>query len=379
MDNNIIFDYDKKTKDEMIDEFRNFLYHEYIKITISDHYTISEDNLKQYIDEFLKKHNRNSNITFDRFMNKKFSNLKNRKIIFNYKNEVKSQLIAILKNPNTSLNIRNTYNMLVEKNKVNKNFDILDFVGHDGVKIDWHNFVGDNYDINLMFATEKEKNFDMCSISNMIQDLDNFNIDNLSDFEDICDNALTYLIHSQGYTLNDFYNVLYNDCVDARLKQSPFLNSIIKAIRDIKGFQYCTNELTVLTNVSKYFIEDFVNSLVDNTKDFYFYKANIYRIELFNEWQGVSSDAYIILEKDLYIPTNMLKNWQMENVNNKELNNRYTVASTCIFTSADWIFPVVIKNSKNRPKMIEEDYSETFNTICKRQSELEEQEVVLEN
>ena len=115
MDNNIIFDYDKKTKDEMIDEFRNFLYHEYIKITISDHYTISEDNLKQYIDEFLKKHNRNSNITFDRFMNKKFSNLKNRKIIFNYKNEVKSQLIAILKNPNTSLNIRNTYNMLVEK------------------------------------------------------------------------------------------------------------------------------------------------------------------------------------------------------------------------------------------------------------------------
>lgn len=381
------YSYDEETKDKMTKEFVNYIYNnienfwglnadrmiDIIPTSCAD--VISSFNMKRFIDDFVDTHKTAPLLTFNEYMYDAITDLKAEEI-FDCESEVVAEIIDFIKEKAPD-NIKRTYAMLLEDGF--NNTDLLNFVGYKGYNIDWHDYLMSGYDVNLMFATEKEKNFDMCSISDMTQDLDNFNIDNLHDFKETCDNALTYLIHSQGYTLNDFYNASYDK--DSELRQSKFLKSLIEEVNEL---QYCMNELTILVTINKDNIDDFVNGLVDDTKDFVITKDdnngydNSFTIGLFNEWQGAGSVLGICLEKDLHIPTTMLRNWQMENVNDRELNNGYTVDTVYGFGKCLCDMCVKIENSENRPKMVEEDYSEAFNTIHEEQEKEEENKRLLE-
>lgn len=380
------YSYDEETKEEMTKEFINYIYDniEYFPYLNADRTidiaptsyddVISSFDMKRFIDDFINTHNTVSSLTFDEYMYDAITDFKAEEI-FDCESEVIAEIIDFIKEKAPD-NIKRTYAMLLEDGF--NTMDLLNFVGYEGYNIDWHDYLMNKYDVNLMFATDKEKNFDMCSISDMTQDIGNFNIDNLHDFKEICDNALTYLIHSQGYTLNDFYNASYDE--DSELRQSKFLKSLIEEVYELS---YCMNELTILVSINKDNIDDFANSLVDDTKDFVITKDDnngydSFTIGLFNEWQGAGSVFDICLEKDLHIPTTMLRNWQMENVNDRELNNGYTVDTVYGFQEYVWDMCVKIENSENRPKMVDEDYSEAFETICEEQEKEEENKRLLE-
>lgn len=151
-----------------IEDFSHFLFDKFTEITNSSHTieifqedysdVIPKENMKQYIDEFVRDNKYNSDLTFDDFMSNKILELK-AETVFDYESEVASQLIDMLNSPTTPQDIRNTYDMLVAENDGNKNldmWDLFDFAGYNGPEIDWHDFIG-IYDINIMFATENEK------------------------------------------------------------------------------------------------------------------------------------------------------------------------------------------------------------------------------
>lgn len=377
------FDFSKDVRNKKIEDFSHFLFDKFTEMTNSSHTieifqedysdVIPKENMKQYIDEFVRDYKYNSDLTFDDFMSNKILELK-AETVFDYESEVASQLIDMLNSPTTPQDIRNTYDMLVAENDGNKNldmWDLFDFAGYNGPEIDWHDFIG-IYDINIMFATENEKNLDMGSIYGMttyIEDVPDdiaeheFMEDN---FKKECDNALTYLLHTQGYTLADFYKVLYKN-----EKADNFLDSVKDEFYNCTSFM---RELTILTVLDRDNIEDFVDSINNPDKNLLFKAYST--VGLYNEWQGSGGPFEITLDKDFEIPTSMIRNIQFEHIHDKNINNGYTVDDVYSFASSSWCDNMETTDADNS-KIISEDYSDAFKILCEAKEEyLEEQEQI---
>ena len=374
------FDFSKDVRNKKLEEFSHFLFDKFTEMTNSSHTievfqedysdVIPKEDMKKCIDEFLRDNKYNSDLTFNDFMNNKILELK-AETVFNYESEIASKLIDMLNSPAIPQDIRNTYNMLVVENDGNKNldmWDLLDFAGYNGVEIDWHNFVG-IYDLNIMFATENEKNLDMGSIYGMticIEDIPDDIAEHKfmeNNFKKQCDNALTYLLHTQGYTLTDLYKVLYKN-----EKADNFLYSVKDELNDcISSMQ----ELTILTVLNRDNIEDFVDSINNPNKSLSFKAYST--VGLYNEWEGSGGPFQITLDKDFEIPTSMIRNIQVEHIHNKNINNGYTVNDVYGLTSSVWCDNMKTKDTDNS-KIISEDYSDAFKILCEAKEEYLEEE-----
>lgn len=166
--------------------------------------------------------------------------------------------------------------------------------------------------VNILLGTDTERNYDMGSI------VIAYGNDYQYPFKDYAkpdaddyDNALTYLIHQQGHTVQD---VLANhlDCClsEEQISKSGFIKGVCTDIEE--NSSEAMSELGVYIELSGDEIANFCDKLSD--KNAYFVFDKDVNIGLFNEWSGTCGYPDNYLERDFIVPTTMVRNVQIEGV-----------------------------------------------------------------
>lgn len=208
-------------------------------------------------------------------------------------------------------------------------YEILEVGGFEGINYDIKEFLDYDYRINLMFATPYERNCDMSLIPR---------------FEDVDNNALTYLIRQQGYDVHEVFKSLKED----RINDSAFVRSVVDELREQS---YSMAELTALVTARG---ENLLN-LLDNIahENNYVSISKDATIGLYNEWNGSGSMFEIQLEKPAVFPTSMVRNVQIEGAGKE--NSGYTVDAVYGLVSKAWLIGNV-EIVKEAPALKEENF-----------------------
>lgn len=164
--------------------------------------------------------------------------------------------------------------------------------------------------VNVLLGTDTERNYDMGSIVTAYGNDYQYPFKDYAkpDVDDY-DNALTYLIHQQGHTVQD---VLANhlDCClsDEQISKSEFIKGVCTDIEE--NSSEAMSELGVYVELSGDEIVEFCNKLSD--KNAYLVFDKDVNIGLFNEWSGTCGYPDNYLERDFVVPTTMVRNVQIE-------------------------------------------------------------------
>lgn len=207
-------------------------------------------------------------------------------------------------------------------------YAVLDLGGWNGIDVDYKSYLDRDYFLNIMLATSEEQNMDMNSISD-------FFIQREQSEETLkkeSDNALTYLIHQQGYTVKDITKAYSN-----KETASEFVKS---TKQELDSLEHSSSELTMCVSLKGQALIDTLDALLD--------KDNIQNLKvspkttvgLFNEWNGSCSNLDIKLEKDFIFPNNMVRNIQVDKSSHRDFSNAhkygYTVQNVCDPAAAVW-------------------------------------------
>ena len=230
-------------------------------------------------------------------------------------------------------------------------YEYLENAGYQGVKFDLNDILG-TYQLNLMFATEQEENYDMGSIHNM------FYADNIESEEvlqKVNDNALAYLIEQQGYTVKEVVEAFKSE---EKVSDSKFINSVVAEASNYFGYM---GELTLLASVSGKDTTDLLEAIAKGKGDIdisSYDKNPEINLGIFNEWAGCGSLLELHLEKNVLIPTSMIRNLQVEHAG-KDLNHGTTVNSTYGLIGSAWQ-NVELKQNNDELTWEKEHKKETF-------------------
>lgn len=158
----------------------------------------------------------------------------------------------------------------------------------DGIKEHLENL---KINVNITLATANELNYDMSSI------IVSFGTDYLSpEYEMVdatyLDNAITYLVNQQGYSIKDLYDVLLGNA-----DGGTFLNSVAREIENNPA--EATTGLTILVNVS---LDDY-GKILSNEGSITVSEST--EIGLYNSWIGGGSVFEIKLDKPFTFPASM--------------------------------------------------------------------------
>lgn len=228
-------------------------------------------------------------------------------------------------------------------------YEVLAEGGYEGATVDYESFFRKDYHINLMFATPKEENYDMGAIPTMFYE----SADKSADFDYFTDNALTYLIHQQGYTLADVYEGIVHP---EKVAENTFLKSVVEEIDNFPN--YSMAELTALISLSGKDLLDTLDAIANGREYIVLSKGTM--IGLYNEWQGTGSMLEIQLERDAIIPTSMVRNVQFEGERGGKVkeNNGYTVDECFGLIGSCWTEGEVSLTAE-APLLREEDMKKT--------------------
>jgi hypothetical protein len=182
--------------------------------------------------------------------------------------------------------------------------------------------------MNVMFATPKEENMDMGSIvtsfgSYALPDIDRLNETDL-------DNALVYLIHQQGHTVKEVYDCLFENPRGFRsVEPSEFVKSVVNEI--VNNPSEAMSELTALIKINGEDLDDFIKKINSNEEGLCMCFDKGTTVGIYNEWTGGGSVLEIELEKDLVIPTSMVRRVEIESRQSK-----YTLDSVYGLCGSAW-------------------------------------------
>ena len=194
--------------------------------------------------------------------------------------------------------------------------DIIDDLNECGyIGVDYN--IGDllkntSVKVNILLGTDTERNYDMGSIVTAYGNDYQYPFKNYAkpDADDY-DNALTYLIHQQGHTVQE---VLANhlDCClsEEQISKSGFIKGVCTDIEE--NSSEAMSELGVYVELSGDEIVKFCDKLSDKNAYLVFDKE--VNIGLFNEWSGTCGYPDNYLERDFVVPTTMVRNVQIEGV-----------------------------------------------------------------
>ena len=204
--------------------------------------------------------------------------------------------------------------------------------------------------LNIMLATENERNFDMGAITDFFQtDLSSANGKELMD---CYDNALTYLIHQQGYEVSQLLDIHYGD----KEPVSTFLKSVSNEINN--NYYSGMSELAILASAKGNELLKTLDNISKGTGCLEVSKDAV--LGLYNEWSGTGSDLDIELEKSLIFPTNMIRNLQIESKSQK-LNDGYTINAVYGFGGDAW--KAEVKRTKDSPTLLKEDSTKVLDKL----------------
>lgn len=238
-------------------------------------------------------------------------------------------------------------------------FDLLEEAGYNGIDVNLADLLRNTrLHVNVMFATKEEQNYDMSSIVTAFGSWKTPCPNDVKDF----DNALTYLIHQQGHTVEDVYDCWFVNPQGFPYKhQTNFVESVVDDI--VNNSSEGLSELCALIELTGWDIVTFFEAVLNNQGYIKFEKNT--ELGIFNEWSGCGGLLEIQLEKDFVIPVNMIRNIQIEGAGKE--NNNYTVDSAYGLIGSCW------KNSFSftdiEPELVSENYTQCINKLNQMLSE----------
>lgn len=225
-------------------------------------------------------------------------------------------------------------------------------VGYKGIEMNVDDILRQSkLRINIMFATKKEKNQDMGSIIRAFGNDYRLPFANWSVSEEDYDNALTYLIHQQGYTVKEMLICLMKDDYD---RHDPFIASIFHEIANNSA--EAMSELTTLVSLSGNDIIQFFNTLLKGKGYLAFGPDTV--LGIFNEWNGSGSVLEIELEKPFVVPVSMIREIQVEGV---DPPHTYTVSNVYGMGGPCWEDDLSYTDIP--PELVQEDIGQTIAKI----------------
>lgn len=231
-------------------------------------------------------------------------------------------------------------------NEFDLDYDILEETGYNGVDVNLEDLL-DNTELhlNVMFATKQEQNYNMSSIVTAFGSWKEPCPRDKTDF----DNALTYLIHQQGHTVQEVYDCLF---ANPRGFSFDYQTNFVESVADdiVNNTSEACSELCVLIKLSGQDILTFFDMILKN--DYYIKFGTDVELGVFNEWSGCGGTLDINLEKDFVVPVNMIRNIQIEGAGKE--NNGYTVNSVYGLVGTCWKDSFCFADEA--PELTSEDY-----------------------
>ena len=214
--------------------------------------------------------------------------------------------------------------------------------------------------MNLILATENEQyqalsSFYVQSSFEELAEMDG------EDFEELSNNALTYLIHQQGHTVEEVFSVF-----DSMNTESCFVGSVADEINFDDSMT--ASQVVVLVSAGGQELLDLLDCIAKKEGSIEISADS--SVGLFNEWLGTCSQLDIQLEQPAVIPVNMIRNLQIENAGNE--NNGITINGLCDLSGEFW--QGEISMTDEQPELVHEDISairEAFRKNKEKQAEID--------
>ncbi|MEE5994120.1 MAG: hypothetical protein V3G42_12920 [Oscillospiraceae bacterium] len=181
------------------------------------------------------------------------------------------------------------------------------------------------------------------------------NIESEEVLQKVNDNALAYLIEQQGYTVKEVVEAFKSE---EKVSDSKFINSVVAEASNYFGYM---GELTLLASVSGKDTTDLLEAIAKGkgSIEISSYDKNPeINLGIFNEWAGCGSLLELYLEKNVLIPTSMIRNLQVEHAG-KDLNHGTTVDKTYGLIGSAWQC-VELKQNNDELTWEKEHKKETF-------------------
>lgn len=217
-------------------------------------------------------------------------------------------------------------------------WDDLYEAGYTGIDMNLDDLLSrSSFNVNVFFATETERNFDMGSIVNAFgNDYRDPSLEDV-DAEDL-DNALSYLVNQQGHSVAEVYGNVDN----------AFIRSVREEIDE--NSSEAMSELCALVRMDGQQLLDFIEKR-DAAKDSLVLPKDYATMGIFNQWAGCGGMLDIQLEKDAVLPLSMVRGFQVEGQTDPD---GYTVNETYGLVGSAWM-PVHYRVGTETD--VKEDYS----------------------
>ena len=198
-------------------------------------------------------------------------------------------------------------------------WDDLYEAGYTGIDMNLDDLLSrSSFNVNLFFATETEKNFDMGSI------VDSFGNDyrepRLEDIDaESLDNALSYLVNQQGHSVEEVFGNPDN----------AFIHSIREEI--VENSSEAMSELCALVRMDAREMLDLIGKRSE-AKGSLVLPRDCATMGIFNQWSGCGGVLDILLEKDAVMPLSMIRGFQIEGQSDPEgytVNDVYGLVGSC--------------------------------------------------
>lgn len=217
--------------------------------------------------------------------------------------------------------------------------------------------------LNLILATENEEYQVFNSVSEfylraMPEDMAEWSQE---EFDELADNALTYLIHQQGYTVEEVFRIC-----SIRETDSDFVGTLIDEM-DRAGDTM--TQLVVLGNASGQEMLDLLDRIA--RKDGNLEISAETTVGLFDSWMNEISGMEIQLERNLIIPADMVQNLQIEGAGGE--NRNVTVCEAYGLRDSAWYNGSIAVTDKE-PELVAEDMSALREKIAKKSSKIQSAE-----
>lgn len=254
------------------------------------------------------------------------------------------------------------------------NYGTLEAFGYKGTEYDMDKFLDNAYKVNIQLATESEKNSSISLVDQGFNILDKegkFEKEtNDMNIKGVSDNALTYLLHQQGYSFEETVQAMQKSTIDESYENpSQFITSVVEELRDNSDWG---GQLTALVEMSGTDLVDMLDKVTSEDKN----KENIVLGEnttmgIFDRSSGSGSNFDIQLDSEAVIPLSMIENIQLESSGRddfvrQDANIGYTVDDTYGFVGSVWTDTYKGTTDKE-PELLQENMKETFETLNKNE------------
>lgn len=237
-------------------------------------------------------------------------------------------------------------------------YEFLEQMGYEGCNYDVADFMKNDYCLDLILGTSREQN----EISSEINDFFTADVQKLDEkaFETLSDNALTYLVHQQGHSVEEVFEAMSDNKND---------NTFVQTVADeVNSTTYETNRLAVLITAKGENLLNLLDNIAhgrDNIKI-----SEHAMLGLHDGLNGAGGNLEITLEKDLVIPASLVQTVQFENsgsddrVGSRENYGGYTVNEVSDLIGACWTKGGFAEPTAESPVLYEEKIGDVRANLC---------------